>query len=533
MIVDNAILKRLAARFGVSPISKLDPQVLQILQSGEHFIKAPAGFEPLITGGGYVWDDNINGYRLGQHQKIFLLPNGIALWTFKDVLARGIAPNSIQKWVSADTEYPMGKANAFLIVYGKLTGQDLGQDDTAGDDVPDGETEPQDGGGLATADDENAPEYSKQDIQKMLKGEFPSDVSSGPSMASSIPVAGGEEPVADIPVGKPSGPPPDRSKVGNPLSPPKTADELILRIYKAHKRKPNEKPSKQYPIRMSTDKIIDLWHIANSFSPEEKEKMITFLKSGVIQQHDVKEGHISKDTLETLMEHVINTIVQEVDKAKTKAKAKKIPDAKKPVAKPKDGDFHDGSAHSKPTRHSQTEMSGTGAVGPVSGPNAFKKDRPLEEMTTTSGGGGSSPGTPGYNIPGAFSGEGGSKAGVRGSAKLGYHLTPIGKKDMKRKADKLYESVRNDLKQMIADISGKKKSLKESSGLGPDFDRAQQSYDKQLPPENDNLMCPNCGGINGYYTEKGGRHGAYWWNAECPECGESWGDDNFDAMDDR
>ena len=41
---------------------------------------------------------------------------------------------------------------------------------------PDGETEPGDGGGVAMADDENAPPFSKQDIQKMLKGEFPADV---------------------------------------------------------------------------------------------------------------------------------------------------------------------------------------------------------------------------------------------------------------------------------------------------------------------------------------------------------------------
>lgn len=63
----------------------------------------------------------------------------------------------------------------------------------------------------------------------------------------------------------------------------------------------------------------------------------------------------------------------------------------------------------------------------------------LDEMTTTSGGGGSSAGTPGYNIPGAFSRRGGSKKGIAGSAALGYTLTATGKKDMDLKADKLYE----------------------------------------------------------------------------------------------
>jgi hypothetical protein len=43
----------------------------------------------------------------------------------------------------------------------------------------------------------------------------------------------------------------------------------------------------------------------------------------------------------------------------------------------------------------------------------------------------------GYNIPAAFSGKGGSKKAVQGSKSLGYELTPIGKKDMERKGDRL------------------------------------------------------------------------------------------------
>lgn len=88
-------------------------------------------------------------------------------------------------------------------------------------------------------------------------------------------------------------------------------------------------------------------------------------------------------------------------------------------------------------------------------------NKSLSEMTTTSGGGGSSAGTTGYNIPGAFSKKGGSEAGVAGSRKLGYELTPIGRKDMEKRADKLLES----------------------QGLGANFDKAQAAYDAQEPED--------------------------------------------------
>lgn len=57
---------------------------------------------------------------------------------------------------------------------------------------------------------------------------------------------------------------------------------------------------------------------------------------------------------------------------------------------------------------------------------------PLKEMTTTGD-------VAGYNIPGAFAKKGGSEMGIKGSEALGYTLTPQGKQDMNRKADKLQE----------------------------------------------------------------------------------------------
>jgi hypothetical protein len=81
-------------------------------------------------------------------------------------------------------------------------------------------------------------------------------------------------------------------------------------------------------------------------------------------------------------------------------------------------------------------MSTTGAASPISTPMAFskknnvKEDEKIEEMTVTGD-------VSGYNVPSAFSRKGGSHKGVAGSAKLGYELTPLGKKDMERQGDTL------------------------------------------------------------------------------------------------
>lgn len=58
------------------------------------------------------------------------------------------------------------------------------------------------------------------------------------------------------------------------------------------------------------------------------------------------------------------------------------------------------------------------------------KEIRLSEMTTTGD-------VAGYNVPSAFSKRGGSQRGLEGSESLGYTLTSIGDKEMKRGADKL------------------------------------------------------------------------------------------------
>lgn len=79
----------------------------------------------------------------------------------------------------------------------------------------------------------------------------------------------------------------------------------------------------------------------------------------------------------------------------------------------------------------------------------FEKDEEsINEINTTDGG------TPGYQVPGCWAAEGGSKAGVQGSRKLGYELTEIGREDMKIKRDRLYESVKN-MKKTLKKMLGK------------------------------------------------------------------------------
>jgi hypothetical protein len=467
MIIDLNILKRLGKRFGVFPISVGPPPLQAALQKPEIvFIKAPAGVEPAITGGGYQWDDELNGYRFGNNQKLFLAPDGTTIWIFKDVLFRGLSLDSVQKWTSGDAEYPMGKANAFFIVYGKLTGQDLGEGETAGDNVPDGETASDEGGGgLAMAEPEGTP-FSKQDIQAMLKGDF--------SVAGATPKQSMD---TAIPSGPPAAPP-DRSKVGQPLPPEQgsEAEKIIKTLYKKAKINPSSKLSKQNPIRLDSDAIIDLYQRAKQMAPEEGEKLIAFLKSGAVLP--LEEGKIAKYQLEGLMEAIVGGIVSEIDKAKQKAKEKK-------------------SKVKNPTEQDET----------------------LDEMTTTSGGGGSSAGTPGYNIPGAFSGR--KMRDRKGHIEvLGYKMTPEGEKEYNREGDKLYEAIKKEVEKVVA----------EASGLGADFDRAQRAYDNQMPKEEPEIECPECGG-NGFIKDKGHKGSAYWWSAECQDCGHQWGDDNFD--DDR
>jgi len=86
-----------------------------------------------------------------------------------------------------------------------------------------------------------------------------------------------------------------------------------------------------------------------------------------------------------------------------------------------------------------TEESATGAVAPATGKLPLQRrimedeeEEKIEESSVTGG--------EGYTIPAAFSkNDGGSKKALAGSNALGYELTPIGKKDLARRPDKMIE----------------------------------------------------------------------------------------------
>ncbi len=80
---------------------------------------------------------------------------------------------------------------------------------------------------------------------------------------------------------------------------------------------------------------------------------------------------------------------------------------------------------------------------------------------------------------------------------------------------------KSQLKQLIKEV------VKEVSGLGADFEKAQRAYDAQTPHEEPEIECPKCGG-EGYFTDKWKKGSHYSWNAKCAKCDHEWGDDNLD-----
>jgi hypothetical protein len=477
-----------------------------------------------------------------------------------------------------------------------------------------------------------------------------------------------------------------------------TTEKIISTLYKKANINPASKLSN--PIRVESDEIIGLYKRAKAMPLEEGVKLMSFLKSGAVLP--MEDGMIAKHQLNSLIEHIVGGIVDEVEKSKRNAGAKKK--VSKPVSNPtsepeesshsqmdwepsgenqpkrpmggydrkyeqwledlankmwKDpediGHNHQGWKVNKVVPHGEgttaylltltkkyhksrvfinrngkwfwkdpvdrnqgwqevdapsmepsieQEQSGGGAAGgapggmtttsavsPVTGPNAFgkkkkwtekfqgkqEKEEALDEMTTTSGGGGSSPGSPGYNIPGAF---GRKMSNRKGHIEvLGYKMTPEGEKEYKREGDKLYESIKTTLKRMMREgnfdslyspyvpggteplqqegtrtktcphcnmmaVNGtwtheqgcpaSKKRVRETAmgSLGTKFASAQQHHDDHffdgVPPDDPpEIQCPECGSP-GYYTQQWNKGRNYQWSAKCDKCGNTWGDNNLD-----
>jgi len=476
MKINLEVLKQLIPIYGVGPVDKI-PGVQQLLHSGGNE-KAPQKYESLLTGAGYEWSDDDSAYHLDDQVMCYFVDKEIFLWVWQESLVR-VLNNSeqIRKWTIGDDKYPEGKANSFMGIYLQKTGQSKGEE-----------------GGLATAEpDSNEPE-------DRMAGATSGDITFSGTGARKGDYEPKEMDPADAIIvrtkkkmGK-NGTLPADDIIDLYQQAKKMGSNKLMTFIKTIK------PLKEGSVKASTLQEI-IRHIVKSVVKEgyqdfgktgngaESDNHVlsiadkTWGSPGGKQWRIVKSKGGPQGTVYQLqVTHPISRFVW------------KTTDGAWKVLDPKTKQWSDVQSDVK-------EMTGCAAAGPVTGPNAFKKktdeiyamsrdpssfppdghricpvcnrkgykhkqaspynycdmghawkaesgdvlmnadnvDGPIFEMTTTSGGGGSSPGTPGYNIPGAFAKKGGSVAGVEGSEALGYTLTPAGKKEMQRSADKLYE----------------------------------------------------------------------------------------------
>jgi len=385
------------------------------------FRRAPASYEAFIIEAGYKWSDGKTSYVM-EDQSVYYIHSAKAFsWVWDNTFFRTFGAVSdvgrLNKWLNGNEKYPEGKANHFIGLYKQMTGQDEGDEGK---------------GGIAVA-------WPDEDGGKNT-GEYDIDI--------------------------------DRSKGGGDVNfdgtgvrqeDPKPVDPTDALIAKLAKQAGSKKT-------LPADVIIDIGLKARK---EKDEKLLKFLRT----IKPMNESFIKKSTLQEVIRQIVKGIVKERSQnedvsgqsetggvypvaGKPNLSKKKILDISINDEEPSNftpkqkqsliayykqnlnTDFEDLAKHlSKVLGKSITskELYSICVDGLFGGNVKDTGGETIDEMTTTSGGGGSSAGTPGYNVPGAFSRKGGSKAGVEGSRKLGYELTPVGKKDMEMPADKLYE----------------------------------------------------------------------------------------------
>lgn len=483
MKIDLKVLAKLAKTYAVNTA----PSSNKLAATIAACTKAPAQYEPILTGNGYTWDDQLNAYVAPEQEIYYFAPKNVFLWIWNGMLMRALqGTESLQKWVQGNADYPEGKANSFMGIYKEMTGQ---SDASTG------------GAGVAVADPESD-EETKDGIT------LPTEPTSEPTDISFTGT--GERGAEYVP------------QTQNP------ADLIIKQILRKAKINPAAKLSKQAPIRLPTNDIIDLYQRAQKMTPPDKEKLMAFIKTIKPLSENVAKMSTINELVRMIVKGVLNEAnnlgdfadaldkrdsigkyssknqsQQRVEFADQEARgyvqslANKLwPDPTDPhpnarghwrvskVRRHPSGEVSyivSQEVHAVQTRHLinkgnewyyfnpqakgterkwkkvtdsevrvprvpgeegdagyANEMTGTAAVSPVSTPFAFSKrgtpkEEQLDEMTTTGN-------VAGYNIPAAFSKRGGSEKGIQGSEKLGYTLTGAGKKEMQRTADKLLEN---------------------------------------------------------------------------------------------
>lgn len=266
MKIDLNVLKQIAQTYGVAPVQMI-PGAAQLIQ-GKQSSQADDEGHQVLTSNGYTFNPADRAYHKesefeDEDQMIYAIPETpkgpIYLWVLAGQLARILpGPEKLKKWIEGDFKYPDGKVNKFIETYMEMTGQSKGSPKSA-----------------------------------MAKG-APEDRMAGP-----------EPEIEDEPM---SGPVPDRSDVGEP---PSQADAIINKIMLGAKIKPGTKLSKQAPIRLPADEIIDLYQKAKELAkedPEEGKKLLDFIKT--LKTTPFSET-IKRSQLESLIREIVKGIVKE------------------------------------------------------------------------------------------------------------------------------------------------------------------------------------------------------------------------------
>lgn len=571
MKINLKVLQDLFPTFGVEAVQS-KPGVQQVADSG-NTDKAPAKYEPILTGAGYEWSDEKNAYVAGDQTIYFVELGNVFIWIWNG-LFRGLKGSTmLQKWVQGNEKYPEGKANQFMGTYKQTTGQS------------------DDGGGVATSE----PEQDEPEVDRSVGGGDVTFTGTGTRDVDPKPIDPTDMLISKL-----------KKQAGFAK---KLPSNLMIDLGTKAKADKNEK---LLAFLKTVQPIME-----NKIKRSQLDTLVREIVKGIVKEgfgdyQGLKGSGNDQQLAQKIAQRVWGGTPQ-YNRSKSAAEGtvyqfdgsrlKRTPS--KFLWKTPTGQWR---ALDLPTRKWKDispqiqdfvrEMTGTGAVAGFSTPNAFKKtkgtmeegkiqdpskeemvnylrsqfgneegfdgdaeaamywfanfnhggqasnlysvlstsqfrpgpisrgpqkgsaeemmyqslvhqfgdpsleddEEQLDEITTTGA-------VDGYNVPGAFAKKGGSHRGIEGSEALGYTLTPQGKKEMHRKADKLTESQ-----------------------FGSNFDKAQRAHDAQSPDEEEGTVtCDNdeCG-KEAQITGHGGRKGGtWWWKAKCNHCGNKMSGDNI------
>lgn len=431
MKIDPNVLKKLGQTYGVAPVdAKVGVFIKQSIEQG-WASELTGDVQNILIGSHYTWDESKKCYTLGNQSVYgFDTPQGpIILWIWDNVLVRVLKTmDQLFKWIAGNDKYPDGKANSFMKIYAEMTGQKIGGGAPPKGDRGEG------GGDIEMGEPAERPgnyEPKKVDPTDALIAKIKKEAGPNGRLPSDKLIAYGLQAKKD-----------KNQKLLDFLKTIKILKEnfikksdlstLLREIVKGVLKETDENEAER---RLNARKYKDssqfeyVEKLANRLWPDPtdigKDRFDKW-RSG--ENRTLDDGSILYKLIKTktvkLSRFLWNKGKDWFYLDPKQKKWKKLEDSTVLVPHPPlDDSGEEGYAE---------EQSMTGAVAPVTGPAAFSKKKSVDEMTTTGA-------VTGYNVPAAFSKKGGSKAGVEGSEHLGFKLTPIGRKEMERSADKLYE----------------------------------------------------------------------------------------------